>query len=74
MKSKVRFDGIDVAAMVAHLNRVALGRRVINIYNGPNGDTYIFKMDKLTSANDGQATMDITFLVKTLSKPAYYFI
>ena len=58
MKSKVRFDGIDVAAMVAHLNRVALGRRVINIYNGPNGDTYIFKMDKLTSANDGQATMD----------------
>jgi predicted ribosome quality control (RQC) complex YloA/Tae2 family protein len=53
MKSKVRFDGIDVAAMVAHLNRVALGRRVINIYNGPNGDTYMFKMDKLTSSNDG---------------------
>ena len=58
MKSKVRFDGIDVAAMVAHLNRVALGRRVINIYNGPNGDTYIFKMDKLTSANDGNTAMD----------------
>eukprot|EP00535_Pseudo-nitzschia_heimii_P001273 CAMPEP_0197180028 /NCGR_PEP_ID=MMETSP1423-20130617/4791_1 /TAXON_ID=476441 /ORGANISM="Pseudo-nitzschia heimii, Strain UNC1101" /LENGTH=1275 /DNA_ID=CAMNT_0042630047 /DNA_START=123 /DNA_END=3950 /DNA_ORIENTATION=+ len=53
MKSKVRFDGIDVAAMVSYLNRVALGRRVINIYNGPNGDTYIFKMDKLTSSNDG---------------------
>ena len=56
MKSKVRFDGIDVAAMVAHLNRVALGRRVINIYNGPNGDTYMFKMDKLTSSNDGTGT------------------
>jgi len=52
MKSKVRFDGIDVAAMVAYLNRVALGRRVINIYNGPNGDTYVFKMDKLTTSSD----------------------
>jgi len=58
MKSKVRFDGIDVAAMVAHLNRVALGRRVVNIYNGPNGDTYIFKMDKLTSANDNPENHD----------------
>ena len=46
VKSKVRFDGLDVAAMVAHWNRVALGRRVINIYNGPNGDTYLFKLDK----------------------------
>ena len=59
MKSKVRFDGIDVAAMVAHLNRVALGRRVINIYNGLNGDTYIFKMDKLTSSNDGTTATNI---------------
>ena len=47
VKSKVRFDGLDVAAMVAHWNRVALGRRVVNIYNGPNGDTYLFKLDKL---------------------------
>lgn len=46
VKSKVRFDGLDVAAMVAHWNRVALGRRVINIYNGANGDTYMFKLDK----------------------------
>lgn len=46
MKSKVRFDGLDVAAMVATWNRVALGRRVINIYDGPNGDTYLFKLDK----------------------------
>lgn len=58
MKSKVRFDGIDVAAMVAHLNRAALGRRVINIYNGPNGDTYVFKMDKLKSSNDGTEIKD----------------
>eukprot|EP00536_Pseudo-nitzschia_multiseries_P015154 jgi/Psemu1/217046/e_gw1.831.20.1 len=56
MKAKVRFDGLDVAAMVAHWNRVAIGRRVINIYNGPNNDTYIFKMDKLTSSNDGTGT------------------
>jgi predicted ribosome quality control (RQC) complex YloA/Tae2 family protein len=46
MKAKVRFDGLDVAAMVAHWNREALGRRVINIYDGPNGDTYLFKLDK----------------------------
>ena len=52
MKSKVRFDGLDVAAMVAHWNRVALGRRVINIYDGPNSDTYIFKLDKRSSTND----------------------
>lgn len=48
VKSKVRFDGLDVAAMVAHWNRVALGRRVINIYNGSNGDTYLMKLDKQT--------------------------
>ncbi|VEU36224.1 unnamed protein product [Pseudo-nitzschia multistriata] len=58
MKSKVRFDGLDVAAMVSHWNRVALGRRVINIYNGPNADTYIFKMDKLTSSTDGTGTKE----------------
>jgi predicted ribosome quality control (RQC) complex YloA/Tae2 family protein len=52
VKSKVRFDGLDVSAMVAHWNRVALGRRVINIYNGPNGDTYIFKLDKRVSGGD----------------------
>jgi predicted ribosome quality control (RQC) complex YloA/Tae2 family protein len=46
MKSKVRFDGLDVSAMVAHWNREALGRRVINIYDGPNGDSYLFKLDK----------------------------
>ncbi|OEU20848.1 DUF814-domain-containing protein [Fragilariopsis cylindrus CCMP1102] len=38
--------------MVAHWNRVALGRRVINIYDGPNSDTYIFKLDKRSSTND----------------------
>jgi predicted ribosome quality control (RQC) complex YloA/Tae2 family protein len=48
VKSKVRFDGLDCAALVAYWNRTALGRRVINIYNGPNGDTYLFKLDKLS--------------------------
>jgi predicted ribosome quality control (RQC) complex YloA/Tae2 family protein len=52
VKSKVRFDGLDVAAMVSHWNRVAVGRRVINIYNGPNGETYIFKLDKRCSNNN----------------------
>ena len=46
VKSKVRFDGLDVAAMVSYLKCVALGRRIINIYNGPNGETYLFKLDK----------------------------
>ena len=46
VKSKVRFDGLDVAAMVAHWNRVAVGRRVINIYDGNTGDRYLFKLDK----------------------------
>jgi predicted ribosome quality control (RQC) complex YloA/Tae2 family protein len=51
VKSKVRFDGLDVAAMVAHWNRVAVGRRVINIYDGNTGDRYLFKLDK-QSGND----------------------
>ena len=46
VKNKTRFDGLDISAMVAHWNRTALGRRVINIYNGPNGETYVFKLDK----------------------------
>jgi predicted ribosome quality control (RQC) complex YloA/Tae2 family protein len=52
VKTKGRFDGLDVGAMVSHLNRVALSRRVINIYNGPTGDTYLFKLDK-PSGEDG---------------------
>jgi predicted ribosome quality control (RQC) complex YloA/Tae2 family protein len=52
VKSKVRFDGLDCAALVAYWNRTVLGRRVINIYNGPNGDTYLFKLDKLSKDED----------------------
>ncbi|CAJ1942040.1 unnamed protein product [Cylindrotheca closterium] len=58
MKTKVRFDGLDVAAMVAQWNRVALGRRVINIYDGPNGDTYLFKLDKSSNAQTNTAQGD----------------
>ena len=35
--------------MVAHWNRVAVGRRVINIYDGNTGDRYLFKLDKQSS-------------------------
>lgn len=59
VKSKVRFDGLDVAAMVTHWNRVALGRRVINIYNGQNGDTYLFKLDK------GKGTTNLLLIVES---------
>ena len=51
---KVRFDGLDVMAMVSHLqvNALMLGRRVVNVYDDNDrgdqsggGDTYIFKFD-----------------------------
>uniref|UniRef100_A0A7S3KZD8 NFACT RNA-binding domain-containing protein n=1 Tax=Amphora coffeiformis TaxID=265554 RepID=A0A7S3KZD8_9STRA len=42
---KQRFDSLDVLAMVAHLQRTILGRRVVNIYDGENADTYILKLD-----------------------------
>jgi predicted ribosome quality control (RQC) complex YloA/Tae2 family protein len=53
---KVRFDGLDVMAMVSHLqgnNASMLGRRVVNVYDDNDrgehqsggGDTYIFKFD-----------------------------
>lgn len=42
---KVRFDGMDVTAMVAELQRTAAGRRLVNIYNGDTGESYIFKLD-----------------------------
>ena len=45
--SKVRFDGLDVKAMVAHLGGTLTGRRVVNIYDG-GGESYIFKLDGST--------------------------
>jgi predicted ribosome quality control (RQC) complex YloA/Tae2 family protein len=42
---KQRFDGLDVTAMVAHLQRTLLGRRVVNVYDGENSDTYVLKLD-----------------------------
>ena len=53
MKSKVRFDGIDVAAMVQTFKSLAIGRRVINIYNAPhNNNIFIFKLDKKSSSSN----------------------
>jgi predicted ribosome quality control (RQC) complex YloA/Tae2 family protein len=42
---KVRFDGLDVTAMVSHVQRRLLGRKIINVYDGDNGETYVFKLD-----------------------------
>jgi predicted ribosome quality control (RQC) complex YloA/Tae2 family protein len=42
---KVRFDGLDVTAMVAYLQRRLLGRRIVNIYDGDSGESYIFKLE-----------------------------
>lgn len=45
-KAKVRFDGLDVAAMVAHLERELIGRRIINIYDGvTENDSFLLKFD-----------------------------
>lgn len=43
---KVRFDGLDVAAMVAELGNKLLSRRTINIYDGVSDtDSFLFKLD-----------------------------
>jgi len=45
-KEKGRFDGLDVAAMVAHLERELIGRRIINIYDGVSeNDSFLIKFD-----------------------------
>jgi predicted ribosome quality control (RQC) complex YloA/Tae2 family protein len=51
MGVKVRFDGLDVMAMVSHLNHVALGRRVINIYEGDTSEAFLFKLDHNATTN-----------------------
>lgn len=44
--SKVRFDGLDVAAMVNQLKRELLGRRIVNIYDGvSDSDAFLLKLD-----------------------------
>lgn len=42
---KVRFDGLDVTAMVAHLQRTVLGQRVVNVYDDHDGNTYLLKLE-----------------------------
>ena len=50
---KVRFDGIDVAAMVAEMNSGLLGRRIINIYDGvSDADSFLFKLDGGNSSTE----------------------
>lgn len=55
---KTRFDGLDVMAMVCHLQRTLLGSKVVNIYNdvhgasgGDSDDTYVLKLDNNANAN-----------------------
>ena len=47
--SKVRFDGLDVQAMVAYLQVTLVGRRIVNIYDGGTNETYILKLDGETT-------------------------
>jgi predicted ribosome quality control (RQC) complex YloA/Tae2 family protein len=42
---KSRFDSLDVTAMVAWMQRNLAGRRVVNVYDGESGESYIFKLD-----------------------------
>jgi hypothetical protein len=63
---KQRFDSLDVMAMVAHVQRHLLGRRVVNIYDGGsndttdsggnNQDTYLFKLDGGSSGTSSSTT------------------
>jgi predicted ribosome quality control (RQC) complex YloA/Tae2 family protein len=51
--AKVRYDGLDVAAMVSQLRRELLGRRIINIYDGvSDADAFLIKLD-----GDGKAIL-----------------
>jgi len=56
---KVRFDGLDVAAMAAHLRTAAAGRRVVNVYDGGGGGdndaSYVIKLDATGARGDGDA-------------------
>ena len=53
---KVRFDGLDVAAIVTQLQRTLLGRRIINIYDGvSDADSFLFKLDG--SGSQGKALL-----------------
>jgi predicted ribosome quality control (RQC) complex YloA/Tae2 family protein len=49
--SKVRFDGLDVQAMVAYLHTTLMGRRIVNIYDG-GGEIYILKLDGDTTTTN----------------------
>ena len=54
--NKVRFDGLDVGAMVAELERDLLGRRIINLYDGiSDNDAFLIKFD-------GEGSKKILFL------------
>ena len=69
MPKKVRFDGLDVAAMTAHVRRTLLGHRLANVYDGLGGggvsgdkgsggdkNTFLFKLAGTGGA--GQATAE----------------
>jgi predicted ribosome quality control (RQC) complex YloA/Tae2 family protein len=54
--SKGRFDGLDVQAMVAYLQHSCIGRRIVNIYDGSNNESYIFKLDGTTTNTTNNST------------------
>ena len=43
-KQKSRFDGIDVLAMTSYIQGTLLGHKVVNIYDGANSSTVMFKL------------------------------
>jgi predicted ribosome quality control (RQC) complex YloA/Tae2 family protein len=62
--SKVRFDGLDVQAMVAYLQVTLVGRRIVNIYDGGgNGnETYILKLDGETTNKKADSSKQFLFM------------
>ena len=66
--SKVRFDGLDVQAMVSYLQQHCIGRRIVNIYDGPNNnETYIWKLDGSNISTNNTGSSDCTNTTASLS-------
>ncbi len=65
-KNKTRFDGLDVAAMTAHVKRTLLGHKLANVYDGITmsaslGDssgkgTFLFKLANPSGSNSSSST------------------
>lgn len=52
MKRKTRFDGVDVAAMVAQIQKSLIGSKVANVYDGWTEKMYLIKLAGISADNN----------------------